>query len=166
VSQVSSEEKELVNICDTVVTALIVCSSNTKQVTKIYINDKLFTLDFPKNECDFVATIQKQRIEQVWIILINNALDELVKIEPFESRRLDIKIKQDGKNVIVEFSDNAGGINESIMKNIFDPFISTKSSGGLGIGLNLAKKIIDEHKGLISVQNIDDGALFRIVFTS
>jgi C4-dicarboxylate-specific signal transduction histidine kinase len=64
--------------------------------------------------------------------------------------------------VIVKFKDNAGGIKEDIIDKIFDPFVSTKQHSGMGVGLNIAKKIIDEQEGTILAYNKDDGAIFEV----
>ncbi|MGB3751713.1 MAG: PAS domain-containing sensor histidine kinase [Arcobacteraceae bacterium] len=164
VSSVSTEVKEKVNLYSTLVTSLIVCNNRSKQVTKIYLNKKLFDINKDKNQHSFMALVQEQRIEQVWIIIISNALDELIKKEHYTDRRLNIDICSNDNKITIEISDNAGGIDEKIIKNIFEPFVSTKKSGGIGIGLNIAKKIIEENKGKISVINRVDGALFRVEF--
>lgn len=48
----------------------------------------------------------------MWIVIINNALDELIKIEEYEKRRLSITIEEIEDKVIIYFKDNAGGIDE------------------------------------------------------
>ena len=121
----------------------------------------LFALDIKKDLCEFNCDIQKQRIEQVWIVIINNALDELVRIENYELRMLSINIIKNEDNIIIRFKDNAGGIPTNIINKVFDPFVSTKQSGGIGVGLNIAQKIIQEHQGFIKAYN-DDGAVFEI----
>jgi len=166
VSQSSTESKEKTNIYHTIRTALIISNNNAKQITKIYLNGILYSLDLNKDEFEYLSIVQKQRIEQVWIIIINNALDELVKKDGYENRRLDINIFNQNDKIIVEFKDNAGGIPAEILKTIFDPFVSTKQSGGVGIGLNIAKKIIEENKGTIEALNTEGGAIFRIELSS
>jgi len=162
VSQSSTESREKINIYHTLRTALIVSNNRINQVTRIYINGNLYNMDLEKDTYSFFSTVQKQRIEQVWIIIINNALDELVKIVEYEDRRLDINIFYENSKVIVEFKDNAGGIPKKILTKIFEPFVSSKKSGGVGIGLNVAKKIVEENKGEIFARNASNGAVFRI----
>ena len=158
----SKEIRESVNIYTTLITALTMAYNKSKQITNIKINNRYFDIGFDKNEFQFMSYIQKQRIEQVWIIIINNALDELVKVDDFASRVFDINIYEDNTNIIVEFSDNAGGINDNILDKIFDPFVSGKVSGGMGVGLNVAKKIVDENSGSIEAINYNFGAMFRV----
>jgi len=54
--------------------------------------------------------------------------------------------------VTIEFTDNGGGIPPEIIDNIFNPFFTTKGSG-TGLGLAIIRKIIDNHRGHISVRN-------------
>lgn len=163
ISQTSKENKEEINIYSTLITTLTMAYNRSKQISRIYLNGKLFTIEsLNKNEFEFICTVQKQRIEQVWIVIINNALDELVKISDYENREFNIDIKQDEKNIIVSFSDNAGGISEDIIDNIFDPFVSSKEYSGMGVGLNIAKKIIEQQNGEIKAFNKNSGAVFEI----
>ena len=101
-------------------------------------------------------------MEQVWIIVINNALDELIKIDNYEDRILNINIFEDNNEIIIKFKDTAGGINKEIISDIFEPFISSKLHSGMGVGLNIAKKIVDEQDGIITAYNEDFGAVFEI----
>ncbi|MDD2886969.1 MAG: PAS domain-containing sensor histidine kinase [Aliarcobacter sp.] len=162
-SQSSKEIKEKINIYATLITSLTMAYNRSKQVCKIYLNDKLFSIDsINKNEYTFYSKIQKQRIEQVWIIVINNALDELVKVEDYENRFLNINVFEENNEVVIRFKDSAGGIKEEIINDIFEPFISSKEHSGMGVGLNIAKKIVDEQDGIIKAYNEDSGAVFEI----
>ena len=98
----------------------------------------------------------------LWIIIINNALNELVNISSFQERKLNINIKENTNTLTITFADNAGGIKNEIKEKLFDPFISTKKSSGLGIGLSIAKKIVKEHNGEIKAYNQNNGAVFEV----
>lgn len=65
-------------------------------------------------------------------------------------------------SLIIE--DNGGGIEKENMKKIFKRFYKTPDSNGFGIGLAMAKTIVEKNKGEISVSNIDAGARFEIKF--
>lgn len=150
------------NVYSSLITALTLSCNKAKQIVQIQIQDEDFVIGMDKDKYNFVATIQKQRIEQVWVIIINNALDVLKRIEVFEERLLAINIEEEGDFILVKIQDNGGGINEDILPKIFDPFESTKEEGGIGIGLNVAKRIIEDHKGKIVASNHSTGALFEI----
>lgn len=162
-SQKSSEAREDTNLYASLITALTMAHNRAKQVTEIYIQGNLFEIGMNKNEYSFISNIQKQRVEQVFIIILNNALDELVKIEPYEKRKITITLESDNNKQIIRFKDNAGGINKSIMPKLFEAFESTKESSGMGVGLSIAKKIIEEQNGEITAYNEDDGAVFEII---
>lgn len=162
-SQSSKEIKEKTNIYATLITSLTMAYNRSRQVSKIYLNNKLFDIDsINKNEFTYLCKVQKQRIEQVWIIVINNALDELIKVDNYENRVLNINIFEENNEVIIRFKDSAGGINKGIISDIFEPFISSKVHSGMGVGLNIAKKIVDEQDGKIRAYNEDVGAVFEI----
>lgn len=162
VSQVASEKKDVVNIYSTIITALTVSHNIINQTTDVYLNGELFNINFDKNRYQFYSKVQKQRIEQVWIVIIKNALDQLIYIDDYEKRKFTINIQQEGDKIIVKFSDNAGGIDEKIIDNIFEPFISFKEHGGIGVGLNIAKKIIQDQNGEIIAYNQNNGAVFEV----
>jgi len=96
--------------------------------------------------------------KQVLLNLIKNAEDALIEKgikDPY------IKIETKENKLIV--SDNAGGIPKDIIDKIFDPYFSTKSLNGTGLGLYMSKIIIEEHcKGKLSVKNGDEGAIFIV----
>jgi len=157
-------KSEDVNIYQTIVTSIILAWNKVKHLTDIYINGEKFDINnIDKNRYVFMGHVQSQRVEQVWIIIINNALDELMKKDDFKSRRLDIMIKDEDEHIKVVFKDNAGGIDQNILPVLFDPFKGSKDSSGMGVGLSIAKKIIDEQiDASIEAYNEDDGAVFEI----
>ncbi len=166
-SQTSSETKEKINLYSTIITALTMAYNRSKQVSRIILNGKLFSLETSaKDTYEFFVHGQKQRIEQVWVVIINNAIDELIKIDDYEKRLLTIDIFTQESKTIVRFKDNAGGIDASLLPKIFDPFVSTKEHSGMGVGLNIAKKIIDEQGGELLAFNEADGAVFEVRLTS
>ena len=65
-------------------------------------------------------------------------------------------------SLIIE--DNGGGIEKENIKKIFKRFYKTPDSNGFGIGLAMAKTIVEKNNGEISVSNIKEGARFEIKF--
>jgi PAS domain S-box-containing protein len=100
---------------------------------------------------------------QVLLIILTNARDAF-KERRTEKPRLAIKAFAEGKRAVVTVTDNAGGIPERAICKVFDLYFTTKvATGGTGIGLHMAKRIIEKHmKGSLSVTNVDGGARFRI----
>jgi len=64
----------------------------------------------------------------------------------------------------LSIANNAGSIPDKILENIFDPYFTTKQqSKGTGLGLYMAKTIIEQNMGgKISIKNLDDGVSFII----
>lgn len=108
----------------------------------------------------------KNEFSQVLMNLIMNSKDAFDE-RNIKNPRIDIIIQKDENSKIIIVKDNASGIPESIINNIFDPYFTTKKEKGTGIGLYLSKAIIeDKMKGKLTVQNIEDGVEFMIVVNS
>jgi signal transduction histidine kinase len=101
--------------------------------------------------------------KHIMINLINNAKDAF-KENNINNKQILITLKDmERSHFIIEVSDNAGGINEDIIDNIFEPHITSKEdSGGTGIGLYLTQQIAHKFNLNIEVENINNGAKFII----
>ena len=99
-------------------------------------------------------------VKQVILNIIKNAEDAILDKQVENG---EIKIITNKDTLIIK--DNAGGIPENIIEKIFDPYFSTKlKKDGTGLGLYMAKTIIEKHcEGQIKAYNKDGGALFEIV---
>jgi signal transduction histidine kinase len=102
-------------------------------------------------------------LSQVFLNIINNSTDALTSNE-VENKLIKIKMSAKNDKIIISISDNAGGIPENIMERIFDSYFTTKGEkNGTGLGLYMSKMIIEKHHdGKLSVENIDEGACFRL----
>lgn len=101
--------------------------------------------------------------EQVLLNLINNAKDALLK-KGVETPFIKIELNVTENFIFLSIEDNAGGIEVNPIEKIFEPYFSTKSSAqGTGIGLYMAKLIIEKNMdGVLEVKNGKDGAIFTI----
>lgn len=100
--------------------------------------------------------------------LLKRAFCNLIKnsIEAMEIGKKILKItsRMSGDNLEIQFSDTGIGISKDKIKNIFDPLVTSKIYGP-GLGLTFALKIIQDHKGTISVESEQDkGTTFTIIF--
>lgn len=100
---------------------------------------------------------------QVLLNILINARDALAD-RKIATPKVVISIGTENGKAVVTISDNAGGIPETIMDKIFEPYFTTKGSEkGTGIGLFMSKSIIEKNmNGHITARNIDNGAEFRI----
>ncbi len=107
------------------------------------------------------AEIDGEKICQVFINLILNAIEASEKRGEIFIRSYYI---ENGDSPLMEISveDQGTGISKELHSEIFKPFYTTKSTG-TGLGLSIAKRIIEAHKGSISVENnYPKGAIFRV----
>jgi len=106
----------------------------------------------------------EREFAQVMLNLLSNAKDVL-KQRNIVNPRIHLSVSSDDENVIIAVNDNAGGVEEEHLDLIFEPYFTTKESlKGTGLGLYMSKMIIETNMGgELSVQNIKDGALFKIV---
>lgn len=151
------------NLYSSLITALTISYNKAKLITPIVVQNEPFMIGMDKKKYTFIANYQIQRLEQVFIIIINNALDVLKLIEDFDQRKLEISIVENTNSFSIVFQDNGGGIAPEVLLDIFDPFQSTKEEGGMGIGLNVAQKIVHDHNGSLLGFNYKDGAHFEVV---
>ncbi len=99
---------------------------------------------------------------QVILNILINAKDALLASKTDQPEVTITSCMEDGKSVVT-ISDNADGIPENIIFKVFDPHFTTKGPQGTGIGLFMAKNIIERNmNGKLSVRNNDVGVEFRI----
>ena len=99
-------------------------------------------------------------LNQVWTNLIDNAIDAME-----QGGTLSIGTEAKNDKVLVSIRDNGSGIPPDLLHHIFDPFFSTKEVGkGTGLGLDIVKKILDQHQADIAVDSKPGETVFRILF--
>ena len=103
-------------------------------------------------------------IKQVLLNLMKNSEDILLE-KNIREAKIWINIHIKDSEVYINVEDNAGGIPEEIIDNVFDPYFSTKKEkDGTGLGLYMSKTIIQEHcHGKLLLKNTNNGASFSIV---
>jgi signal transduction histidine kinase len=101
------------------------------------------------------------QLQQVILNLVVNGIDAM-KDTPSENRTISLRTSRVENFAQLSVSDRGPGIPEDKLKEIFDPFFTSKTEG-MGMGLSIARTIIEAHHGLISAKNRDHGgASFRI----
>ena len=109
-----------------------------------------------------------QLCEQVFVNLITNALQAMQAEEAAEEKTLRLSIARETSNgeagvgVIVE--DTGPGVPPELREQIFNPFFTSKKDG-VGLGLSIVAKIMDDHRGTIRLEdNTPSGARFHLFF--
>ncbi len=129
---------------------------------QVIANNQNKKMILEKND-SFEATIDQEKIHQVLVILIDNALKYTKQYQ-----YIKFSSYKDKKNWVIKIENNGSSIQENHLEKIFQRFyqnpsatINSKNSNGLG--LSIAKQIVEEHHGKISVTNIEPtGVLFSI----
>lgn len=106
----------------------------------------------------------KNELAQVIMILLQNAKDALIERQ-IDTPLITIEVKNIKECAAIYIEDNGGGIDEDIIDKIFDYYFTTKDEqSGTGIGLYMAKEIIESHmNGIIKAENGVLGARFEIL---
>jgi signal transduction histidine kinase len=96
-------------------------------------------------------TGNSQKIEQVLINLIVNAGQAMPEDK---HGTVTVRTRLEKGRILIEVADDGKGMNESTLKQIFNPFFTTKrAKGGTGLGLAIAYRIVEEHGGTIAVRS-------------
>ncbi|MEA2018428.1 MAG: PAS domain S-box protein [Campylobacterota bacterium] len=112
-----------------------------------------------------VIKVNSSEFKHVIINIVNNAKDAFNdnNIDK-ENREVVFDIVTNADKTIFKIIDNAGGIPANIIGNIFEANFTTKEEGkGTGIGLYMTKQIVDKIGASIEVENINNGACFKII---
>jgi CheY-like chemotaxis protein/anti-sigma regulatory factor (Ser/Thr protein kinase) len=93
----------------------------------------------------------------VLVNLVVNAQQALLEVAP--PRRLAVRAREAGAEVVVEVEDNGPGMPPEVARRAFEPFFTTKPQGvGTGIGLSVCHGIVAAHGGRIEVESRGEGA--------
>jgi signal transduction histidine kinase len=112
---------------------------------------------------EVTITADEDLLSQVWINLIHNS----IKFTPSEGR-IHVELHPRGDKVEFQICDTGIGIAAEDQARIFERFYKSdksreRSQGGSGLGLSIAKKIVEMHKGSITVQSkLGEGSLFTV----
>ncbi len=100
--------------------------------------------------------------DQITQVLLNMALNGLDALKDGGILWIRSFINKEIKVLVVEIEDNGPGMSEEDLSKIFDPFYTTKRKG-TGLGLAIAYRIIEKHRGTLTVKStLGSGSVFRI----
>ena len=123
------------------------------EIANFYNREKKEILIDYEKESKYLIQGNEQRLSQVFTNLIDNALSFNKK-----NKKIEILLKSKKNNIFIEINDYGPGIRINNFNKIFDRFYTERPSNEnfgehSGLGLSIAKQIIDVHKGTINVEN-------------
>ncbi len=153
-SRLDESSLKYVDINEGLESTLIILRSTIPDNVKINLD----LGDIPKVEC------LPGKINQVFMNILNNALQALGEKEENHDSFLNIKSWHEEEFAYISFEDNGPGIPDEYKKQIFEPFFTTKEVGeGTGLGLSISFNIIERHNGEIKVDSeVNKGTKFII----
>jgi len=147
-------EKELTSIADAI--------EDVNKIIGLSLLHSNIALNIDK-KANINILVHKRELIQVFINILNNAKEALIE-KNTDDKEIKITIDENEAKVITTICDNGGGIDNSIINKIFDPYFSTKSNmNGTGLGLYMSKIIVEKHfQGSITAKNKNKGTCLTI----
>ncbi len=136
------------NIIDGVEVILTLYQNQLKQGIEVIRNYQ----ELPPIRCYF------DELNQVWTNLIHNGLQAMNN-----RGTLTIDAREQNGCILVSITDSGQGIPEDVKAKIFQPFFTTKPPGeGSGLGLDIVRKIVEKHRGMIDFESIPGQTTFTV----
>ncbi|BDU51274.1 ATP-binding protein [Haliovirga abyssi] len=128
-----------------------------KDIVYLY-DERIVELSYELAE-NKIVSLDNEKIKEVLINLINNSMEALKKRD---DKKIKVRVVKIDSYIEIKIEDNGSGIPKEIIKEIFEPFYTTKSTG-TGLGLAICKQIIESHNGYIEVESeVNRGTEFRL----
>jgi PAS domain S-box-containing protein len=139
----------------------------SKSIDFVHYHLRTRKVDVEREFEELLPTIQadRQRLRQLFLNLLTNASDAMPR-----GGTLIVRIRRgvlgESEAVEIEFADTGEGITPEHLKQIWEPFFTTKEAGkGTGLGLAICRRIVDEHGGRIEIAStIGQGTIVRVSF--
>lgn len=104
------------------------------------------------------ARFDEVKVQRMLGNLVRNALEAMSD----KGGLLTIRVERDGDDLVITVADSGRGIPEDIRGRLFNSFVTSGKRGGTGLGLSIVKKIVEEHKGSVTVDTGPTGTKFVI----
>ena len=155
VRPISQEEAQIVELAQVIETGIELCRNKVNKLVKH------FEIEIPEN-LPKIKTIA-QSLEQIHINMLINAAQAADKTDSWVKVAVN-RSETSPEILYIDVQDNGCGINEEDLEKIFEPFYSTKDKkSGVGLGLNITKKLAEEIGGVIEVESTPGiGSRFRL----
>lgn len=118
------------------------------------------SLEFDPGLGDRQVTIDRERLQRALDHVIENAAQAI--LDGGKPGRIAVSTMASGKSVEIRITDNGPGVPDEYRAGIFEPLFSTRS-GGIGLGLPIARRIIEQHGGTMTLDSLPDQGTAVIV---
>ena len=128
--------------------------------------NKSIEIDLTKRDEEILLECDKEQISRVFINLIKNSIESIEqKVEKNVDfkKKISIDISSNNDHILISIEDNGVGFDKNNIKEILNPYYTTKKNG-TGLGLSIVNKIINDHKGELEFIPINNGAKIQIRF--
>lgn len=184
VAMVLNDMKEAVRRADNVVRGLMDFSTTSRlQKTKEDLNALIETsLLLVKNHCDRahievrkdlrqvlpLVQLDRNKVEQVFVNVFMNAIEAMPRGGWLRVRAYTVDAEDNGRKIFAEVENTGPNISESLLRNIFEPFVTTKrGSGGTGLGLAIVRNVMEMHGGKVEIANLPgEGVKMTLTFVT
>ena len=130
--------------------------------------DRSIDIKFNSNEENIELNSDPEQLSRVFFNLIKNSIESIQQKSeksPNFDKKISIELNDFDDHIRLIINDNGigFGVSENNIKDILNPYFTTKKNG-TGLGLSIVNKIVNDHNGSISFSNIDNGARIKIIF--
>ena len=138
-------------------------NENIKLLSEV---NKSIEINLTKKDEEILLECDKEQISRVLINLIKNSIESIeqkVEKNPDFKKKILIDISSNNDHILISIEDNGVGFDKNNIKEILNPYYTTKKNG-TGLGLSIVNKIINDHKGELEFIPINNGAKIQIRF--
>ena len=138
-------------------------NENIKLLSEV---NKSIEIHLNKKDEEILLECDKEQISRVFINLIKNSIESIeqkVEKNPDFKKKILIDISSNNDHILISIEDNGVGFDKNNIKEILNPYYTTKKNG-TGLGLSIVNKIINDHKGELEFIPINNGAKIQIRF--
>lgn len=137
---------------------------NVVKITKLALD--IFNegyIYFFNGEEEIIAKFDRTQLIRVITNLVKNSIHAINQKQP-DNPRIEVSVRRDNGLAVVTVADNGIGISEENKEKVFEPKFTTKSSG-MGLGLAMVQKIVENYGGTITFESAEGkGTTFRVEF--
>jgi len=113
------------------------------------------------HEGEGAGWLDPAKFERAILNLLFNAAEAV----PPDSGKIEVSSRISERGIEIRVVDNGSGIPESIRENLFQPFVSSGKEKGIGLGLTVVQKVMQNHGGEVTIERTGpDGTVFRLFF--